>query len=90
MARSYPILQSELLYKRTSEKENLSDGQKRKCAEKMCTLTCEPTYFPLKWAPTWAASKNKTYFAGSEVLTAVVMKSSIFWDITPHNLLKVN
>jgi hypothetical protein len=27
---------------------------------------------------------------GFEVLTAVVMKSSIFWDITPCSLLKVN
>jgi hypothetical protein len=25
-----------------------------------------------------------------EVLTAVVMKSSIFWDITPFSLLKLN
>jgi hypothetical protein len=28
-------------------------------------------------------------YAGSEVLTAVVMKSSIFWDITPCSPLKV-
>jgi hypothetical protein len=28
--------------------------------------------------------------AGFEVLTAVVMKSSVFWDITPYNPLKVN
>jgi hypothetical protein len=27
---------------------------------------------------------------GFEVLTAVVMKSSIFWDITPCSLLKIN
>jgi hypothetical protein len=30
------------------------------------------------------------YYVGFEVLTAVVMKSSIFWDITPCNPLKVN
>jgi hypothetical protein len=29
-------------------------------------------------------------FVGSEVLTAVVMKSSMFWDITPCSQLKVN
>jgi hypothetical protein len=29
-------------------------------------------------------------YVGFEVLTAVVMKSSIFWDITPCSLLKVN
>jgi hypothetical protein len=28
--------------------------------------------------------------AGPEVLTAVVMKSPIFWDITPFSPLKVN
>jgi hypothetical protein len=28
--------------------------------------------------------------AGFEVLTEVVMKSSIFWDITPCSLLEVN
>jgi hypothetical protein len=27
---------------------------------------------------------------GFEVLTAVVMKSTVFWDITPSYLLKVN
>jgi hypothetical protein len=30
------------------------------------------------------------HYIGFEVLTAVVMKSSIFWDITPCSLLKVN
>jgi hypothetical protein len=28
--------------------------------------------------------------AGFEVLTVVVMKSTVFWDITPCSLLKVN
>jgi hypothetical protein len=32
---------------------------------------------------------NHKYF-GSEVLTAVAMKSYIFWDITPSSPLKVN
>jgi hypothetical protein len=27
---------------------------------------------------------------GSQVLTALVMKSSVFWDITPYSSLKVN
>jgi hypothetical protein len=30
------------------------------------------------------------FCVGSEVLTAVVMKSSIFWNITPCSPLKVN
>jgi hypothetical protein len=29
-------------------------------------------------------------YVRSEVLTAVVMKSLTFWDITPYNPLKVN
>jgi hypothetical protein len=29
-------------------------------------------------------------YAGFEVLTAVVMKSTIFWDITPYSPLKIN
>jgi hypothetical protein len=29
-------------------------------------------------------------YVGLEVLTAVAMKSSIFWDITPRSPLKVN
>jgi hypothetical protein len=33
---------------------------------------------------------NKQTFIGFEVLTPVVMKSSIFWDTTPHSPLKVN
>jgi hypothetical protein len=35
----------------------------------------------------WWTDKNQV---GIEVLTAVVMKSSIFWDITPCSPLKVN
>jgi hypothetical protein len=30
------------------------------------------------------------HYVGFEVLTAVVMKSSVFWDITPCSPLKVN
>jgi hypothetical protein len=37
---------------------------------------------------TYGIKKNLT--VGPEVITAVVMKSSIFWDIKLHNLLKVN
>jgi hypothetical protein len=33
---------------------------------------------------------NEHLYKGSEVLTAVVMKSSIFWDVTPCSLLEVN
>jgi hypothetical protein len=29
-------------------------------------------------------------FVGFEMFTAVIMKSSIFWDITPYSPLKVN
>jgi hypothetical protein len=32
----------------------------------------------------------KKYNVGFEVLTAVVMKSSIFWDVMPCSPLKVN
>jgi hypothetical protein len=32
----------------------------------------------------------KRYFIAFEVLTAVFMKSSIFWDITPCSPLEVN
>jgi hypothetical protein len=34
--------------------------------------------------------RSKDSVVGFEVLTAVVMKSSVFWDITPCSLLKVN
>jgi hypothetical protein len=34
--------------------------------------------------------KQEFYEVGFAVLTAVVMNSSIFWDITPCRLLKVN
>jgi hypothetical protein len=33
---------------------------------------------------------DRLVIVGFEVLTAVVMKSSIFWDITPCSPLKVN
>jgi hypothetical protein len=33
---------------------------------------------------------TKVIYVESEVLTAVVMKSSIFWDITPCSPVKVN
>jgi hypothetical protein len=36
------------------------------------------------------AVRNSDGFVGSEVLTAMVMKSNIFWDITPCSPLKVN
>jgi hypothetical protein len=32
----------------------------------------------------------KFFYVGSEVLTAVVIRSSIFWDIRPYSPLKVN
>jgi hypothetical protein len=34
--------------------------------------------------------EDSNYYVGSEVLTAVVMKSTVFWDITPCSPLKVN
>jgi hypothetical protein len=33
---------------------------------------------------------DKDFYLGFEVLTAVVVKCTIFWDITPCNLLCVN
>jgi hypothetical protein len=34
--------------------------------------------------------KKSYYFVGLEILTAVVMNSSISWDVTPCSSLKVN
>jgi hypothetical protein len=34
--------------------------------------------------------KNFNIYVGSEVLTALVMKSTIFWDIMPCSPLSVN
>jgi hypothetical protein len=34
--------------------------------------------------------ENKLIFVGLEVLISVVMKSSVFWDVTPCNPLKAN
>jgi hypothetical protein len=34
--------------------------------------------------------RNMKELVGFEVLTTVVMKNTIFWDITPCSLLKVN
>jgi hypothetical protein len=36
------------------------------------------------------SSLNRSTIVGFEVLTAVVMKSTIFWDIMPRIPLKVN
>jgi hypothetical protein len=38
----------------------------------------------------FATFRTRYYFVGFEVLTAVVMKSTIFWDITPCSPLSVN
>jgi hypothetical protein len=38
----------------------------------------------------WILSGVNNFFLRFEVLTAIVMKSSIFWDITPCSPLKVN
>jgi hypothetical protein len=40
--------------------------------------------------PHWKGTTIKSLFVGFEVLTAVVMNSSLFLDITPWNPLKVN
>jgi hypothetical protein len=40
------------------------------------------------WFYAIAASKQHICYVGSEVLTASVMKSTIFWDITPCSRLK--
>jgi hypothetical protein len=45
---------------------------------------CYYDNYLLSWA------YNQVRQVGLEVLTAVVMKSTIFWDITPRSLLKVN
>lgn len=47
---------------------------------------------PVEGSGTWDAesldSINREYVA-FQVLTTVVMKSSIFWDVTPSSLMKV-
>jgi hypothetical protein len=40
--------------------------------------------------PFFYGSYKFDLFVGVEVLTAVVMKSSVFWDTMPRSLLKVN
>jgi hypothetical protein len=37
-----------------------------------------------------SCDKPSIQYAGFEVLTAVVMKSTVFWDITPYSSLNVN
>jgi hypothetical protein len=34
-------------------------------------------------------SENEKYHVGFEILTVVVMKSSVFWDITSYSPLKI-
>jgi hypothetical protein len=38
----------------------------------------------------WLLNTERVLNVGFEVLTAVVMKSSVFWDISPCSLLKVS
>jgi hypothetical protein len=45
------------------------------------------SYCPI--IPLEGLRKISVRFVGFEVLTAVVRKSSIFWDVTPHSPLKV-
>jgi hypothetical protein len=50
-------------------------------------------YFPVTSAQTFCLVshyKTSSVYVGFEVLTAVVIKSSIFWDITSCSPLKVN
>jgi dolichol kinase len=56
---------------------------------------CVPLAFPMLCNILHVTSctfkfRSCPYFVGFEVLTAVVMKSAIFWDITPCSPLKVN
>jgi hypothetical protein len=47
----------------------------------------QPGLTPAAYTQQWRMSHK---YIGFEVLTAVVMKSSIFWEITPCRPLKVN
>jgi hypothetical protein len=47
-------------------------------------MTTKPKTLLVKFCKT-----EKVLYVGFEVLTAVVMKSTIFWDITPCSPLKV-
>jgi hypothetical protein len=40
------------------------------------------------WISNYYLGKNRIVYAGFEVLTAVIRKSSVFWDITPCSPLK--
>jgi hypothetical protein len=63
--------------------------------------TCGRNILPPSPGSSRASSKHQVEFlpkvykllpdhAGFEVLSAVVMKSSIFWEVTPCSLLKIN
>jgi hypothetical protein len=59
-----------------------------------CNLTCCPLCVSLDQRGEHRAKsyipEDKTLHVGFEALTAVVLKSTIFWDITPCRPLKVN
>jgi hypothetical protein len=42
------------------------------------------------WVRTWKLDKAFTVYIESEVLTTVIMKSSVFWGVTPSSPLKLN
>jgi hypothetical protein len=47
-------------------------------------------YADAKWIVLETLMKQNIGHVGFEVLTAVVMKSTVFWDITPCSPLKAN
>jgi hypothetical protein len=59
------------------------------CSNVTCSGVKMPCYDPNEIPPLLAKLQTVMY-VGFEVLTVVVMKSIIFWDITPCSSLKVN
>jgi predicted membrane channel-forming protein YqfA (hemolysin III family) len=57
---------------------------------KLNTYAVANIIFSVMWTMCQQDRKQQLSNAGFEVLILVVMKSSIFWDITPYSPLKIN
>jgi hypothetical protein len=79
----------------------LTLGSRWRWAVKFTSWQLQPTgkesTVIISWIGGWVGprvgldtGKKVNFFVGFEVLTAVVMKSAIFWDITPCTPLSVN
>jgi hypothetical protein len=66
--------------------------QFRKSDRNKPTFSCKYQWRAFKFSHEISVCTLQTFhrYLGLEALTAVVMKCSTFWDITPHSPLKVN